>query len=150
MNKDREYMAIALDEARLAMESGEVPVGAVLIDDEGGVVVRAHNLCESERDATAHAEILTIREAGRRLSRWRLNGCTLYVTLEPCSMCAGAIMAARISRLVYGATDARAGAVESIFNIPGHPSLAPSPEITAGVMEDECKDLLQKFFAERR
>lgn len=150
MNKDREYMAIAMDEARLAMESGEVPVGAVLIDDEGGVVVRAHNLCESERDATAHAEILAIREAGRRLSRWRLNGCTLYVTLEPCSMCAGAIMAARISRLVYGATDARAGAVESIFNIPEHPSLAPSPEITAGVMEDECKDLLQKFFAERR
>ncbi|MBO5515265.1 MAG: tRNA adenosine(34) deaminase TadA [Schwartzia sp.] len=150
MNKDREYMAIALDEARLAMESGEVPVGAVLIDDEGGVVVRAHNLCESERDATAHAEIQAIREAGRRLSRWRLNGCTLYVTLEPCSMCAGAIMAARISRLVYGATDARTGAVESIFNIPGHPSLAPSPEITAGVMEDECKDLLQKFFAERR
>lgn len=150
MNKDREYMAIAMDEARLAMESGEVPVGAVLIDDEGGVVVRAHNLCESERDATAHAEILAIREAGRRLSRWRLNGCTLYVTLEPCSMCAGAIMAARISRLVYGATDARAGAVESIFNIPGHPSLAPSPKITAGVMEDECKDLLQKFFTERR
>ena len=150
MNKDREYMAIALDEARLAMESGEVPVGAVLIDDEGGVVVRAHNLCESERDATAHAEILAIREAGRHLSRWRLNGCTLYVTLEPCSMCAGAIMAARISRLVYGATDARAGAVESIFNIPGHPSLAPSPKITAGVMEDECKDLLQKFFTERR
>ncbi|MBO6236511.1 MAG: tRNA adenosine(34) deaminase TadA [Schwartzia sp.] len=150
MNKDREYMAIALDEARLAMESGEVPVGAVLIDDESVVVVRAHNLCESERDATAHAEIQAIREAGRRLSRWRLNGCTLYVTLEPCSMCAGAIMAARISRLVYGATDARAGAVESIFNIPGHPSLAPSPEITAGVMEDECKDLLQKFFAERR
>ena len=143
-------MAIAMDEARLAMESGEVPVGAVLIDDEGGVVVRAHNLCESERDATAHAEILAIREAGRRLSRWRLNGCTLYVTLEPCSMCAGAIMAARISRLVYGATDARAGAVESIFNIPGHPSLAPSPKITAGVMEDECKDLLQKFFTERR
>ena len=143
-------MAIALDEARLAMESGEVPVGAVLIDDEGGVVVRAHNMCEAERDATAHAEILAIREAGRKLTRWRLTGCTLYVTLEPCSMCAGAIMAARISRLVYGATDARAGAVESIFNIPGHPSLAPSPEITAGVMEDECKDLLQKFFAERR
>ena len=150
MNKDREYMAIALDEARLAMESGEVPVGAVLIDDGGGVVVRAHNLCESERDATAHAEILAIRGAGRRLSRWRLNGCTLYVTLEPCPMCAGAIMSARISRLVYGATDAKAGAVESIFNIPGHPSLAPSPEITAGIMEDECKELLQKFFAERR
>lgn len=150
MNKDREYMAIALDEARLAMESGEVPVGAVLIDDGGGVVVCAHNLCESERDATAHAEILAIREAGRRLSRWRLTGCTLYVTLEPCPMCAGAIMSARISRLVYGATDARAGAVESIFNIPGHPSLAPSPEITAGVMEDECKELLRNFFAERR
>ncbi len=143
-------MAIALDEARLAMESGEVPVGAVLIDDEGGVVVRAHNMCEAERDATAHAEILAIREAGRKLSRWRLTGCTLYVTLEPCPMCAGAIMSARISRLVYGATDARAGAVESIFNIPGHPSLAPSPIITAGVMEDECKALLQSFFAARR
>ena len=150
MNKDREYMAIALDEARLAMESGEVPVGAVLIDDGGGVVVRAHNLCESEKDATAHAEILAIREAGRRLSRWRLNGCTLYVTLEPCPMCAGAIMSARISRLVYGATDARAGAVESIFNIPGHPSLAPAPKITAGMMEDECKALLREFFAARR
>ncbi len=143
-------MAIALDEARLAMESGEVPVGAVLIDDEGGVVVRAHNMCEAERDATAHAEILAIREAGRKLTRWRLTGCTLYVTLEPCPMCAGAIMSARISRLVYGATDARAGAVESIFNIPGHPSLAPSPIITAGVMEDECKALLQSFFAARR
>ena len=143
-------MAIALDEARLAMESGEVPVGAVLIDDGGGVVVRTHNLREAKKDATAHAEILAIREACKRLSRWRLAGCTLYVTLEPCPMCAGAIMAARISRLVYGATDARAGAVESIFNIPGHPSLAPSPEITAGVMEDECKMLLQEFFAARR
>ena len=150
MNKDQEYMALALHEARLAMESGEVPVGAVLIDDEGGVVVRAHNLRETARDATAHAEILAIREAGKCLSRWRLSGCTLYVTLEPCPMCAGAIMAARLSRLVYGATDARAGAVESIFNIPGHPSLAPSPEITAGVMEDECKALLQDFFATRR
>ena len=150
MSKDREYMAIALDEARLAMQSGEVPVGAVLIDDEGGVVVRAHNLRETERDATAHAEIMAIRDACQRLSRWRLSGCTLYVTLEPCPMCAGAIMAARISRLVYGATDARAGAVEAIFNIPGHPSLAPSPEITAGVMEDECKALLQEFFAARR
>ena len=150
MSKDQEYMAIALDEARLAMQYGEVPVGAVLIDDEDGIVVRAHNMCEREHDATAHAEMLAIREAGKRLSRWRLTGCTLYVTLEPCSMCAGAIMASRISRLVYGATDARAGAVESIFNIPGHPSLAPAPEITAGVMEDECKALLQKFFSMRR
>ena len=143
-------MALALDEARLAMESGEVPVGAVLIDDGGGVVVRAHNLRETERDATAHAEILAIREAGRRLSRWRLTGCTLYVTLEPCPMCAGAIMAARVSRLVYGAPDARAGAVESIFNTPGPPSLAAASETTAGVMEDECRALLQIFFAGRR
>lgn len=150
MSKDWDYMKLALDEARLAMESGEVPVGTVLIDDEGGVVVRAHNLRETERDATAHAEILAIREACRRLSRWRLTGCTLYVTLEPCPMCAGAIMAARVSRVVYGATDARAGAVESIFNIPGHPSLAPAPKITAGVMEDECKALLQRFFEARR
>ena len=150
MSRDREFMALALKEARLAMESGEVPVGAVLIDDGGGVVACAHNLRETEQDATAHAEILAIREAGRRLSRWRLTGCTLYVTLEPCPMCAGAIMAARVSRLVYGAVDARAGAVESSCNSPGHPSLAPEPEITAGVMEDECRELLQKFFAGRR
>ena len=150
MNKDQEYMRIALEEARLAMLQGEVPVGAVLIDDEGGVVIRAHNRRETETDATAHAEILAIREAGKRLSRWRLTGCTLFVTIEPCPMCAGAIMASRISRLVYGAPDARAGAVESIFNIPGHPSLAPAPEITAGVLEDECRLLLKKFFAVRR
>lgn len=150
MNKDQEYMRIALEEARLAMLQGEVPVGAVLIDDEGGVVIRAHNRRETETDATAHAEILAIREAGKRLSRWRLTGCTLFVTIEPCPMCAGAIMASRISRLVYGAPDARAGAVESIFNIPGHPSLAPAPEITAGVLEDECKLLLKNFFAVRR
>ena len=144
MSKDREYMAIALDEARLAMESGEVPVGAVLIDDGGGVVVRAHNLCESEKDATAHAEILAIREAGRRLSRWRLNGCTMYVSCYfYCAVVAGVLHS-------VGATDVRAGAVESIFNIPGHPSLAPSPKITAGMMEDECKALLRVFFAARR
>ncbi len=150
MNKNQKYMQIALEEARLAMLQGEVPVGAVLIDDEDGVVAHTHNLRETEKDATAHAEILAIREACRRLSRWRLTGCTLFVTLEPCPMCAGAIMAARVSRLVYGATDVRAGAVESIFNIPGHPSLAPPPEITAGVMEDECKALLRNFFAKRR
>ena len=100
MNKNQKYMQIALEEARLAMLQGEVPVGAVLIDDEDGVVAHTHNLRETEKDATAHAEILAIREACRRLSRWRLTGCTLYVTLEPCPMCAGAIMAARVSRLV--------------------------------------------------
>ncbi len=150
MNNDIEYMQMALEEARLAMQKGEVPVGAVLINDEGGVVVRTHNLRETQKDATAHAEILAIREGGKKLSRWRLAGCTLFVTLEPCPMCAGAIMAARISRLVYGAPDSRAGAVESVFNIPGHPSLAPSPAITAGVLEDECSGILKRFFSNRR
>ncbi len=150
MNKDKAYMQMALEEARIAMQKGEVPVGAVLINDEDGVVVRTHNLRETQKDATAHAEILAIREGGRKLSRWRLSGCTLFVTLEPCPMCAGAIMAARISRLVYGATDSRAGAVESIFNIPGHPSLAPAPVITAGVLEDECSEILKSFFSDRR
>ncbi len=143
-------MQIALEEARSAMLQGEVPVGAVLVDDEGGVIVHTHNLCETLNDSTAHAEILAIRQAGAKLSRWRLTGCTLYVTLEPCPMCAGAIMASRISRLVYGAPDSKAGAVESIFNITGHPALSPEPKITAGLLEDESRAILKEFFKMRR
>ncbi len=144
-------MTLALHEARAAMASGEVPVGAVLVQNEdGAVIARAHNQCETMRDATAHAEILAIREAGERLGRWRLTDCTLYVTLEPCPMCAGAIVMARLSRLVYGAPDARAGAIESIFNIPGHPSFQSPLRVTAGVLEDESRALLQAFFRARR
>ncbi|MBQ7515615.1 MAG: tRNA adenosine(34) deaminase TadA [Schwartzia sp.] len=150
MRSDPEYMQLALTEARKAMEQGEVPIGAVLVDDEGGVVVRAHNRRETDHDATAHAEIIAIREGGRRLGRWRLSGCTLYVTLEPCPMCAGALVMARLKRVVYGVPDARAGSVESIFNIPAHPSLNHHLEVTAGIAEDECRALLQTFFRARR
>ncbi len=150
MRSDLEYMQLALVEARKAMDQGEVPIGAVLVDDEGGVVVRAHNRREADHDATAHAEIIAIREGGRRLGRWRLSGCTLYVTLEPCPMCAGALVMARLKRVVYGVPDARAGSVESIFNIPAHPSLNHHPEVTAGIGEDECRAVLQAFFRARR
>ena len=150
MRDDRVYMEMAIAEARLAMAQGEIPVGAVLVDDEGGVLARAHNRREADHDATAHAEILAIREAGRRLGHWRLSGCTLYVTLEPCPMCAGALVMARLARVVYGAADARAGAMESIFNVPGHPSLNHHVAVRAGVREDECRALLQAFFRDRR
>ena len=150
MKNDRMYMEMAIEEACLAMESGEIPVGAVLVHDENGVLARAHNEREAKRDATAHAEILAIRRAGKRLGNWRLAGCTLYVTLEPCPMCAGAIIAARLTRLVYGAPDARAGAVESIFNLPGHPSLHAQLNIAAGIMEDECRALMKRFFEAKR
>ena len=146
MKSDREYMQMALAEARQAMAQGEVPVGAVLVDDGGGVVARAHNRREGECDATAHAEILAIRAGGKRLGRWRLADCTLYVTLEPCPMCAGALVMGRLRRLVYAVPDARAGAVGSIFNVPDHPSLNHRLEVTAGVLEDECRTLLQQFF----
>ena len=150
MSDERVYMEMAIAEARLAMAQGEIPVGAVLVDDEGGVLARAHNRREADHDATAHAEILAIRKAGTRLGHWRLSGCTLYVTLEPCPMCAGALVMARLARVVYGAADARAGAVESIFNVPGHPSLNHHVAVRAGMMEDACRALLQAFFRNRR
>lgn len=150
MLSDRAYMEMAIAEAHLAMAQGEIPIGAVLVDDEGGVLSRAHNRREAAHDATAHAEILAIREAGRRLGHWRLTDCTLYVTLEPCPMCAGALVMGRLARVVYGVPDARAGAVESIFNVPGHPALNHRVAVTAGVLEEECRALLQTFFRSRR
>lgn len=150
MKDDKFYMKLALAEAETALMLGEVPIGAVLVDAEGGVVVRAHNMRENWQDATAHAEILAIRDGGRRLGRWRLSDCTLYVTLEPCPMCAGALVMARLQRVVYGVADAKAGAVESIFNIPGHRSLNHQVAVTAGVMEDECAAILKRFFVLRR
>ena len=116
-------MRIALDEARVAFNLGEVPIGAVIVAEDGEVLVRAHNLRETAYDATAHAELIAIRVACEKLGRWRLTGCTLYVTIEPCPMCAGAIVNSRLTRVVYGAPDAKAGACESIYNIPGNPNL---------------------------
>lgn len=146
---DAEYMGLALDEARKAYDLGEVPIGAVLVVD-GEAVARAHNMRESWHDATAHAEIIVIRDACRKLGRWRLTGATLYVTIEPCPMCAGAIVMSRIDRLVYGSADYKAGAVESIFNVVRNDALNHQVEVRAGVREEECAGLMRSFFRERR
>ncbi len=148
--EDAFYMCAALAEAAQAYALGEVPIGAVLVDEAGEIVARGHNLRERDHDATAHAEMIAIRAACERLGRWRLSGLTLYVTIEPCPMCAGAIVMSRVDRVVYGGTDYKAGACESLFNIPGHPALNHHPEVTAGVLAEECADIMKRFFRERR
>lgn len=148
--EDAFYMRAALAEAVQAYALGEVPIGAVLVDEAGEIVARGHNLRERDHDATAHAEMIAIRAACERLGRWRLSGLTLYVTIEPCPMCAGAIVMSRVDRVVYGGTDYKAGACESLFNIPGHPAINHHPEVTAGVLAEECADIMKRFFRERR
>ena len=148
--EDAFYMRAALAEAAQAYALGEVPIGAVLVDEAGEIVARGHNLRERDHDATAHAEMIAIRAACERLGRWRLSGLTLYVTIEPCPMCAGAIVMSRVDRVVYGGTDYKAGACESLFNIPGHPALNHHPEVTAAVLAEECADIMKRFFRERR
>ena len=144
-------MRLALAEAEKAYARGEIPIGAVLVHNEDGTVVsRGHNLRESKNDATAHAEMEAIREACARLNRWRLSGLTLYVTIEPCAMCAGALVNSRIDRLVYGSTESKFGAVESIFNVVNHRLLNHRLSVTAGVLEDECRQLMKDFFRMRR
>ena len=142
-------MGMALSEAQKAADAGEVPIGAVLTQD-GAVIAQAHNLRETDKDATAHAEMLVIREGCRKLGRWRLSGTTLYVTIEPCPMCAGALVMSRVDRLVYGSPDFRAGAVESIFNVVQHPALNHRLAVTAGVRQEECAAAMQAFFRKRR
>ena len=144
-------MRLALAEAEKAYARGEIPIGAVLVRNEDGTVVsRGHNLRESKNDATAHAEMEAIREACARLNRWRLSGLTLYVTIEPCAMCAGALVNSRIDRLVYGSTESKFGAVESIFNVVNHRLLNHRLSVTAGVLENECRQLMKDFFRMRR
>ena len=147
---DKEFMSLALDEARQAYQEGEVPIGAVLIDGDGILICREHNRIEQLNDATAHAEILALREASRKLNRRRLSDCTLYSTVEPCAMCAGALVLCRVKRLVYGATDSKFGAAESIFNVVNNLALNHQLDVTAGVMEEESRELMQKFFTPRR
>ncbi len=149
MPNDDYYMELALAEARKAYAAGEVPIGAVLVMD-GEIIAAAHNMRETWHDATAHAEIIVIREACRKLGRWRLTGATLYVTIEPCPMCAGALVMSRIDRLVYGSPDYKAGAVESIFNVAQNDALNHKAEVLAGVKGDECSELMKRFFRERR
>jgi len=143
------FMALALEEARRAMGEGEVPVGAV-VEHDGEVIARAHNLREGLDDPTAHAEMLVLREAARKLGRWRSTGATLFVTLEPCAMCAGALVLARIDRLVFGCADPKGGACGSVFDIVREPRLNHRIEVVRGVFEEQCQSVLKQFFEERR
>ena len=148
MHEHEIYMKEALAEAKLALETGDVPVGAVVVKD-GRMIARAHNRREADRVATAHAELLAMEEACRARGSWRLSDCTLYVTLEPCPMCAGTAVNARIPHVVYGAKDAKAGAMGSVLSLSAYP-LNHSPKITSGVLEEECRALLREFFEEKR
>jgi tRNA(adenine34) deaminase len=149
MASDETYMRIALEEAATAAAEGEVPIGAVVVCD-GAVVARAHNRRENDRDPTAHAETLAISEAARKLGRWRLSDCEVYVTLEPCPMCAGAMHQARIGRLVYGAPDPKAGAAGSLFDLASDERLNHRFDVTSGVLADESAAMLKTFFGRLR
>jgi tRNA(adenine34) deaminase len=143
-------MRAALAEARAAGDSGDVPVGAAILDASGTVIARGRNRREADGDPTAHAEIVAIRAAARSVGQWRLDGLTLVVTLEPCTMCAGAITAARLSRVVFGAADPRAGAVGSLWDVVRDQRLAPVPEVIGEVLADECLNVIRRFFSEHR
>ncbi|MEU7895420.1 tRNA adenosine(34) deaminase TadA [Nonomuraea sp. NPDC049152] len=143
-------MRLALVEASAAAARGEVPVGAVVLDPSGEVLARAGNDREAGADPTAHAEVLALRAAAASLGTWRLGGCTLVVTLEPCTMCAGAAVLARVDRIVYGAVDAKAGAVGSLWDVVRDRRLNHRPEVIMGVLEDECSSALKEFFGTRR
>ncbi len=149
MPSDEDYMRLALEEAEAARDAGEVPVGAVVVCDEQ-VVARGHNRTIADRDPTAHAEIVALRAAAALLGNHRLAGCVLYVTIEPCAMCAGAIVQARVARLVYGCDDPKAGAVRSLFQIADDPRLNHRAEITGGVLAEQCAALIRGFFQEKR
>lgn len=147
---DLKFMGLALDQARLATQNGEVPVGAVIVGPESTLVSSAYNMRETKASPTAHAEILAIEEASKKLGRWRLHDCTLYVTLEPCSMCAGAIVLARFKRVVFGARDPKGGAVFSLYQILSDPRLNHEPLVREGVMASACSQILSEFFKARR
>lgn len=147
---DERLMREAVNAAREAAGRGEVPVGAVVVSAEGRVLAVAGNRTRTDCDPTAHAEVVALREAARRAGNYRLAGAVVYSTIEPCAMCAGALVQARVARLVYGAPDARAGAVRSVFRVCDESSLNHRMELTAGVLEAECRALMQQFFRERR
>jgi tRNA(Arg) A34 adenosine deaminase TadA len=149
MAQDELYLRAAIIEAQSAEADGEVPVGAVIVH-EGEIIARGQNRVLRDHDPTAHAEIVALRAAGLALSNYRLNNCTLYVTLEPCAMCAGAILHARIARLVYAASDPKAGACGSVLSVMNHPQLNHKVEVVSGLLADECGALLRNFFQSRR
>ena len=142
-------MQLALDQARRAAKAGEVPIGALVIKD-GQILGEGHNRTLLDHDPTAHAEIVALRQAAARLGNYRLIGCSMFVTIEPCSMCAGALVHARLARLVYGASDPKAGAVSSVLEVLNHPGLNHKMEVKSGVLMDQCSQLLQSFFRQRR
>src|SRR4051795_5240817 len=146
---DEAFMRLAIAEAERALEHGDVPIGAVVVRD-GEVIGAGRNERELDQDPTAHAEILALRRAARAVGHWRVLDSTLYVTLEPCAMCAGAIVLARMPRVVYGAVDPKAGAAGSVLDILADPRLNHRPQVTGGILEAECAALLKEFFAERR
>jgi tRNA(adenine34) deaminase len=146
---DEHFMLLAIREAERALAHDDVPVGAVLVSD-GEVVASAHNERELRQDPSAHAELLAIREAARARGSWRLLDCVLYVTLEPCAMCAGAIVLARVPRVIYGAEDPKAGAAGSVLDVLGEPRLNHRPEVAGGLFSEESGALLREFFASRR
>jgi tRNA(adenine34) deaminase len=150
MPDDAHWMRVALEEADAAAGQGEVPVGCVLVDPDGRALGRGHNARESLADPTAHAEMIAIREASARALSWRLDGATAYVTLEPCPMCAGALVHARVARVVYGCADPKGGAVTTMFGIGRDARLNHRFEVTEGVLGDECADRLRRFFAALR
>ncbi len=147
--EQKNYMKQALREAEKAFEKGEAPVGAIIVK-EGKIIASAHNLREKNLDPTAHAEILAIRKAAGKLGGWRLSDCDIYVTLEPCAMCAGAIIQARISRVFFGADDPKAGAAGSVVNLFGEWRFNHRVEVKAGIMEEECSQILKDFFRKLR
>jgi tRNA(adenine34) deaminase len=149
LQTDQKWMKEALKETKLAFSKKEVPIGAVVIHEEQ-IIGRGHNQIETLNDATAHAEIIAITAASNALSSWRLSGCTLYVTIEPCVMCAGAISLARIDRVVFGAFDPKKGGVGSLYNILQDDRLNHQVEVASGVLEQECSNILSKFFEEMR
>ena len=146
---DEAWMAEALHEAELAASEGEIPVGCVIVRD-GAIIARGHNLREQTGDPTAHAEVVAIRRAAQALGCWKLEGCTMYVTLEPCPMCAGAISQARVSRLIYGASDPAYGCAGSVYRIPEDPAFNHFCICDGGVREAECRSLLEHFFQNQR
>lgn len=146
---DKQFMQLAIEEAQKALVCDDVPVGAVVVLN-GQVIAAAYNRREADRDATAHAEVLAIRAACKRLGRWNLSDCDLYVTLEPCAMCAGAVVYSRLKNVYFGAYDLRFGCAGTVHNIACDPALNHRASVTGGIMEEECKALLTAFFADKR
>ena len=149
-SRDEYFMREALVEAEKAHQAGEVPVGAVVVDKEGKIIGRGHNLMVAGHDPSGHAEIIALKNASQNLKNYRLDNCTIYVTLEPCPMCSGAIIGARLARLVYGAKDQKAGAAESVFKLFDEKRVNHHTDVTAGVLEEDCLRILQSFFVELR